>query len=57
MRLSVVRHAFRRALEVWLVADLASYLDARGYAVEIGQFCARQLTPRNVLISARYAGG
>lgn len=57
MRLSVVRHAFRRALEVWLVADLAGYLDARGYAVEIGQFCARQLTPRNVLISARCAGG
>jgi hypothetical protein len=53
MRLSIVRHAFRRALEVWLVLDLAGYLESRGYAVDIGTFCPRQLTPRNLLISAR----
>ena len=53
MRLSIVRHAFRRALEVWLALDLAVFLENRGYAVELGSFCERQLTPRNLLISAR----
>ena len=53
MRLSVVRHAFRRALEVWLVLDLAVHLESRGYRVDVGQFCERALTPRNLLISAR----
>ncbi len=53
MRLSIVRHAFRRPLEVWLVLDLACYLEQQGYAVNIGSFCERQLTPRNLLISAR----
>nr|MBL8409904.1 methyltransferase [Dechloromonas sp.] len=51
-RLSIVRHAFRRALEVWLVLDLAVYLEAQGYAVELGRFCERYLSPRNLLISA-----
>jgi len=55
MRLSIVRHAFRRALELWLAGDLAVYLEERGYAVELGTFCARELTPRNLLISARRA--
>ena len=53
MRLSVVRHAFRRALEVWLVLVLAVHLESRGYRVDVGQFCERALTPRNLLISAR----
>jgi len=53
MRLSIVRHAFRRALEVWLALDLAVYLKNRGYVVELGSFCERQLTPRNLLISAQ----
>lgn len=53
MRLSIVRHAFRRALEVWLALDLAVYLEHQGYAVELGSFCERRLTPRNLLISAR----
>lgn len=52
MRLSVVRSAFRRAIEVWLVLDLACELERSGYTVEVGQFCARALTPRNLLISA-----
>ena len=53
MRLSIVRHAFRRSLEVLLVQDLGLYLEAKGYEVAIGSFCARQLTPRNLLISAQ----
>lgn len=53
MRLSIVRHAFRRALEIWLGLDLGVFLEERGYAVDIGSFCERQLTPRNLLISAR----
>lgn len=53
MRLSVVRHAFRRALEVWLVLDLAVHLESNGYRVDVGQFCERALTPRNLLISAQ----
>ena len=55
MRFSIVRHAFRRAIEVWLVLDLACYLEERGYAVALGSFCERHLTPRNLLISARLA--
>ncbi|MDD2743515.1 MAG: methyltransferase [Rhodocyclaceae bacterium] len=55
MRLSIVRHAFRRPLEVLLVQDLGLYLEAQGYEVSIGSFCERQLTPRNLLISARRA--
>jgi hypothetical protein len=53
MRLSIVRHAFRRPLEVWLALDLSVFLERRGYAVELGSFCERRLTPRNLLISAR----
>ena len=53
MRLSIVRHAFRRALEVWLALDLTAYLENQGYVVELGSFCERHLTPRNLLISAQ----
>lgn len=55
MRLAIVRHAFRRAIEVWLVLDLACFLEGRGYAVDMGVFCDRRLTPRNLLISGRLA--
>ncbi|WP_240327653.1 methyltransferase [Dechloromonas sp. HYN0024] len=55
MRLSIVRHAFRRAIEVWLALDLAGFMAGRGYQVALGSFCDRQLTPRNLLISARLA--
>lgn len=55
MRLSIVRHAFRRAIEVWLALDLSCYLAEHGYVVELGSFCDRQLTPRNLLISAKLA--
>ncbi|HXE39924.1 MAG TPA: methyltransferase [Azonexus sp.] len=53
MRLSIVRHAFRRPLEVWLALDLAVALEQRGYSVTLGSFCERRLTPRNLLISAQ----
>ena len=52
-RLELVRHAFRRPLEVWLVLDLALGLAERGFEVEVGRFCARELTPRNLLVLAR----
>lgn len=52
-RLSLLRHAFRRPLEVWLVLDLAAYLVEHGYRVDVGTFCPRQVTPRNILLSAR----
>ncbi|MGM0593967.1 MAG: methyltransferase [Pseudomonadota bacterium] len=56
MRLSLVRHAFRRALELWLVLDLVCYLEGSGYRVRYGSFCEPALTPRNILISARRQG-
>lgn len=55
MRLSIVRHAFRRAIEVWLALDLAGFMAGRAYQVGLGSFCDRRLTPRNLLISARLA--
>lgn len=53
MRLNLVRQSFRRALELWLVLDMAHFIEAHGYRVRIGQFCQRTTTPRNILISAR----
>lgn len=53
MRLSLPRFAFRRGLEMWLVLDMACHLEQAGYDVKISCFCARILTPRNLLLSAR----
>lgn len=53
MRLSIVRHAFRRALEIWLGLDLAVFLEEQGYSAEMSSFCERHLTPRNLFISAQ----
>jgi hypothetical protein len=50
--LDLARIAFRRPLELWLVLDRALYLQEHGYDVEVGTFCERALTPRNVLIRA-----
>jgi hypothetical protein len=52
-RLQLPRLAFRRALEVWLIMDMALYLEQNGYQVEVSAFCPRALTPRNLLLSAR----
>jgi hypothetical protein len=51
--LDLVRHQLRRPLELWLVLDRALYLEEHGYRVEVAEFCARELTPRNLLIQAR----
>jgi len=56
MRYSVLRHAFRRPLELWLLVDMAAFLEEAGYAVTLGEFCPRRLTPRNLLLSGRRAG-
>jgi hypothetical protein len=53
MRLSIPRHACRRALELWLAFDLAEYLETCGYEPSLSTFCDRQLTPRNLLLTAR----
>lgn len=54
-RTELVRHLFRRPLEIWLVLDRALYLQEHGYQVHLGTFCERHLTPRNVMIHARRA--
>lgn len=54
MRLNLLRFAFRRAIEVWLVLDMVTFLQARGYIVYVTEFCEKHITPRNILISARY---
>lgn len=43
---------FRRPLEVWLLLDRALFMQEQGYRVRIGQFCEKQLTPRNILLLA-----
>lgn len=53
MRLGLVRQGFRRALELWLVHDLAAGLQRSGYCVEVSELCPPSVTPRNCLISAR----
>lgn len=52
-RFELLRHLFRRPLELWLVLDYALYLEEQGYRVRLGTFCERQLTPRNLLLDAR----
>ncbi|HKK56457.1 methyltransferase [Marinobacter sp.] len=51
-RHELVRHLFRRPLELWLVMDYAVFLEEQGYEVRLGTFCDRNLTPRNLLIDA-----
>lgn len=50
-RLDLLRHAFRRALEVWLCLDRACWLAQQGYAVTVSTFCDASITPRNILIN------
>ena len=52
-RLELPRQALRRAIELWLVLDMACYLEKHSYNVRISCFCERAVTPRNLLISAR----
>ncbi len=50
--MELVQRSFRRALELWLVADRAMYLAAKGYRVDVGTFCHPSVTPRNILLRA-----
>jgi len=52
-RMELVRHLFRRPLEIWLVLDGALFLEEAGFRVEVGTFCTRAVTPRNLLLRAR----
>lgn len=47
-----VRHRFRRPLEVWLALDRAHQLLEAGFQVDLGTFCAAEVTPRNLLLRA-----
>merc|ERR1712048_1186221 len=38
-RLDLVRYAYRRALEQWLILDLCFFLEEQGYDTEFVQFC------------------
>lgn len=52
-RLQLLRHGFKRVLELWLIMDMAHYLEASNYNVHISTFCKREITPRNILIEGR----
>ena len=49
-RLQLLRQAFKRVLELWLIMDIAVHLEDHGYSVNVSIFCERRLTPRNILI-------
>jgi len=53
-RMELVTHAFRRPLELWLILDRALYLQEQGAEVSVGEFCEPSLTPRNILLDARW---
>lgn len=49
-KLSLVQQLFRRPLEIWLTLDRALFLEENGYRVSVSEFCAKEVTPRNILI-------
>ncbi|QEY57723.1 methyltransferase [Pseudomonas sp. C27(2019)] len=51
--LELLRGLFRRPLELWLLLDQALFLQEQGFNVELGEFCAIELTPRNLLLLAQ----
>jgi hypothetical protein len=51
-RIELVRHLFRRPLELWLVLDRALYLEQQGYQVQLNAFCDYHVTPRNLMLQA-----
>lgn len=52
-RLQLPRLACRRAIEAWLLHDLALALENDGFEARLHRFCPHTLTPRNVIVSAR----
>ncbi|MDF1666104.1 MAG: SAM-dependent methyltransferase, partial [Planctomycetota bacterium] len=50
--LALLRWLFRRPLEMWLCLDRALFLKEAGYKVQLGQFCEREVSPRNLMIIA-----
>lgn len=50
---ALVRALARRPLELWLVLDRAASLVEAGMHVTVGTFCAREVSPRNLLMVAR----
>lgn len=54
--LGMARAPFRRPLELWLVLDRARWLERAGMRVEVRLFCARAVSPRNVLVRAGWSG-
>jgi len=51
-RYDLLRQLFRRPVELWLALDRCLFLVEQGYDVELTEFCARELTPRNLWIHA-----
>nr|WP_321383012.1 methyltransferase [uncultured Vibrio sp.] len=51
-RMSLVQLVFQRPLELWLALDKVLYLEQRGYRARLSEFCAKSVTPRNILICA-----
>ena len=52
-RLALLRHAFRRSLELRIVCDRSQFLAENGFTIDLAQFCSRAVTPRNLLMTAR----
>lgn len=50
LRLQLLRQCFKRAVELWLIMDMAACLEKHAYSVNISVFCDRALTPRNIMI-------
>lgn len=50
--LELVQDLFRRPLELWLLLDMALFLQEQGFSTQLGEFCPQQLTPRNLLLLA-----
>lgn len=53
--LALPRLLFRRPLELWLQLDRALALEEKSYAAELGRFCPRAVSPRDLLLIARRA--
>ena len=51
-RIELVTHAFRQLLERWLLLDRILFLEQHGYRVNLSEFCAHEITPRNAFIDA-----